>query len=305
MATCFSAVCQPPAQYYPSIALRLTRWTCADDCGYHCMHRITDEAERDGSRIHQYNGKWPFWRWAGIQEPASTLFSLMNLAVHFRGAREIQRRIPETHPLKGYYLNFAFVSMNAWIWSSVFHTRDLPRTEALDYFSAAAAILYALYYTAVRMFHLYPEHHRLIISRRDSRSIAYNIWRAFCGLLFLGHISYLSLLPRFDYTYNIIFNIVVGLAHNFLWVIYALPIRAIHRFPNRSPSYRPFYAYKAVVFVAVTTAATALELLDFPPWGRILDAHALWHLSTVPIAAFWYRFLIQDALDDSWKGYKP
>jgi len=229
----------------------------------------------------------------------------MNLAVHVKYAREIQRRIPETHPLKGYYLNFAFVSLNAWIWSSVFHTRDLPRTEALDYFSAAAAILYATYYTVIRMFHLYPERNRIMVSRHDSKSMLFNTWRIFCSLLLVGHISYLSFLPRFDYTYNIVFNLMVGLAHNFLWIIYSLPIRIIHRFPNRSPAYRPPYAYKAAIFVGITTAATALELLDFAPWKRAVDAHALWHLSTVPITVFWYQFLIQDALDDSWRGYKP
>lgn len=181
---------------------------------------------------------------------------------------------------------------------------DLPITEKLDYFSAAAAILYALYFAVVRMFHLYPERHRIVVSR-DSKSLVYNIWRIFCGLLFLGHVTYLSVLPRFDYTYNMIFNVGIGLAHNFLWIVYSLPIRAIHRFPNRSPSYRPPYAYKAAVFVGVASAATALELLDFPPWHRILDAHALWHLATVPIGLYWYGFLIQDALDDSWKGYKP
>ena len=58
---------------------------------------------------------------------------------------------------------------------------------------------------------------------------------------------------------------------------------------------------KAFVFVLLTTAATALELFDFPPWMFIIDAHALWHLSTVPITKSWYDFLVEDALDDGWK----
>jgi hypothetical protein len=32
----------------------------------------------------------------------------------------------------------------------------------------------------------------------------------------------------------------------------------------------------------------ALELLDFPPFLWILDAHALWHLTTVPLIPLWY-----------------
>jgi hypothetical protein len=45
---------------------------------------------------------------------------------------------------------------------------------------------------------------------------------------------------------------------------------------------------------------------DFPPWGRVVDAHALWHLATVPIAVMWYDFLVLDALDDGWwRGRQP
>lgn len=50
--------------------------------------------------------------------------------------------------------------------------------------------------------------------------------------------------------------------------------------------------------------AMSLELLDFPPLGRILDAHALWHAATVPIGVLWYDFLIEDALDDGWRPIK-
>ncbi|KAH8100297.1 Per1-like protein [Cristinia sonorae] len=303
VATCLSAVCQPPTTYSPSLALRLTRWSCADDCGYFCMHKITDEAVREGSRIHQYHGKWPFWRWVGIQEPASVIFSVMNLAVHVKGVRRLQRTVPEGHPMKGYYINLAFVSINAWIWSSVFHTRDLPATEALDYFSAAAAILYGLYYTVIRLYHLYPEPN-FMDPRRLSSKPRSNLWRGLCLILFIGHVSYLSILPRFNYTYNMIFNVVIGLLHNVLWLAYALPTGHIRRFLDRAPSYRPAYAYKGAVFVIATTLAMSLELLDFPPWLRFIDAHALWHLATVPIAWYWYGFLEEDALDENWRCNK-
>ena len=37
--------------------------------------------------------------------------------------------------------------------------------------------------------------------------------------------------------------------------------------------------------------AVPLELLDFPPFWDLLDAHALWHLCTVPV-----QFIIYDCL---------
>ncbi len=103
-----------------------------------------------------------------------------------------------------------------------------------------------------------------------------------------------------------VFNLTLGLLHNALWAVYALPaaISLIHRFPTRPKSYRPRFVAKAGIFVFLTTAATALELFDFPPWGMAIDAHALWHLSTAPIALFWYDFLLEDSMDGSWRDHK-
>ncbi|GLB40149.1 putative per1-like protein [Lyophyllum shimeji] len=239
-----------------------------------------------------------------MQEPASVAFSLLNLWAHAQGALKVRKRIPKTHPMRSYYLIWSLASINAWIWSAVFHTRDLPFTEKMDYFSAALAILYALYYTAIRLFHLHPyqRQSRLTLHKTsNTTSLTYKSWSLLCIVAYVAHVSYLSLLPRFDYSYNMAFNLIVGLTHNALWLLYSLPASVIRRFPSRPKSYRPSHVGRAVIFVALTTAATALELFDFPPWGRIIDAHALWHLATAPIALFWYDFLVDDALDSSWR----
>jgi len=113
--------CRAPS---PSpLALRLTRRTCEDECKYQCSHIMTDNAILEGRRPEQFYGKWAFWRFLGMQEPASVLFSLMNLWAHVRGGRNIRRRIRKGHPMRRYYLGFTAASLNLWIWSSVFHTR--------------------------------------------------------------------------------------------------------------------------------------------------------------------------------------
>lgn len=170
-------------------------------------------------------------------------------------------------------------------------------------------IMFALYCAVVRLFHLYPPaaRNRLTISSSQSHStLALKAWSALCIFTYIAHVTYLSVLPRFDYTYNIIFNVILGITHNLLWSAYSLPsnFSIIQRFPSRSKTYRPAFAYKAAVFVALTTSAMCLELFDFPPWGRVVDAHALWHLATAPIASFWYNFLIQDSLDDGWREHR-
>lgn len=42
------------------------------------------------------------------------------------------------------------VCCHAWIWSAVFHTRDLPWTEFLDYVCAFSIILVNCYAMCVR-----------------------------------------------------------------------------------------------------------------------------------------------------------
>jgi post-GPI attachment to proteins factor 3 len=173
----------------------------------------------------------------------------------------------------------------------------------LDYFSAALAILYALYMAVVRLFHLYSGT-RAFPGRPGKRPL-FHAWRALTALTYVAHIAYLGFAERFDYTYNVVFNLVVGLGHHALWLMFALPGSApFARFANMPPAYRPAYAGTAALVVALTTAASMLELFDFPPWRRVVDAHALWHLATAPLAVMWYDFLLTDAQDAGWKGQK-
>ena len=104
----------------------------------------------------------------GVQEPAAALFSALNLLAHAQGLR-ILRRIPAaqrcfahgwsapcpcptsalwspslprlSRRVGGSYVALGVISMNAWVWASIFHTRDRPLSEALDYHSASAVQL--------------------------------------------------------------------------------------------------------------------------------------------------------------------
>ncbi|KAH0856460.1 hypothetical protein HID58_084721 [Brassica napus] len=40
--------------------------------------------------------------------------------------------------------------------------------------------------------------------------------------------------------------------------------------------------------------AMLLEIYDFPPYGGYFDAHSIWHLATVPLTIFWWRFIRDD-----------
>lgn len=56
----------------------------------------------------------------------------------------------------------------------------------------------------------------------------------------------------------------------------------------RERSQKP-YARKMLIFQILASAAVLLELLDFPPVFWTFDAHALWHLATVPLTILFYE----------------
>ena len=95
--------------------------------------------------------------------------------------------------------------MNSWFWSSIFHTRDFPFTEKMDYFSAMAVILFGLIMVLHRIFYI-----------RFLSVLSFLILLA--GMIFyLFHISYLSFY-RFDYGYNMIAGVTVGVSQNVCWL---------------------------------------------------------------------------------------
>ncbi|CAG8578375.1 6514_t:CDS:1 [Ambispora gerdemannii] len=254
--------------------LRLFMWSCEDECKYECMHEIHSKALNSNQEIVQYYGKWPFHRLWGMQEPASVLFSFLNGYTHYRYLSIIRRTIPDTYYMKKFYIGYAYACINSWFWSAIYHSRDFPHTEKLDYFSAAFSILFSFLFTSIRIFHI------------RSRRIIF-VLATLCLLAFLAHISYLTFVT-FDYGYNIVANGAVGFAHNFIWVWWSWK-----NWHSRPDAWRPF---AAVIYVAI---AMCLEIFDFPPVWGVLDAHALWHASTIPLNGFWYEFLIGDASIES------
>ena len=42
------------------------------------------------------------------------------------------------------WIGYGIVSLNAWLWSTIFHSRDVDLTEKMDYFSAFSIVTYSL-----------------------------------------------------------------------------------------------------------------------------------------------------------------
>ncbi|WFD05381.1 Spliceosome-associated protein 49 [Malassezia vespertilionis] len=268
----------------------------------------------------QYYGKWAQIRILGMQEPLSVLFSLMNLGVQVYGARLIVEHVPDTFPIKSLYLLHTYLASTAWVASAIFHTRDAWWTERLDYFCAAAMLLSGLFFSVCRVYFIQPG------------SDLYRRWMCGCLVAYGLHVFYLMLHKRLDYSYNMVACLAVGVAHNLVWLAAALAPRMVNlvfsqlrgmvgsvhvvhevkeqrlRLKNlalwnasaiaRTPrtfDLVPQQRSRLVSLALLMFVAPALELFDFPPVLRILDAHALWHLSTVPISIVWYQWLVMDA----------
>lgn len=264
---------------------RLLLWDCPSECDYACQHIVTDKRlARDPpyrSPVLQFHGKWPFHRFLGMQEPFSVLFSLLNYLAHAWGMSTLRQRIPETYPLRKYYIIFGYFGLNSWFWSMVFHTRDFPFTEKMDYFGAGASVMYGLYYTPIRIWRWdRPDKPTLQSVRRA--------WTVLCLALYACHVAYLTLWT-WDYTYNMAANVAVGVVHNLLWSWFSI---------DRYRSLKRTWAAWPGLIVAWIIMAMSLELLDFPPWKGMVDAHSLWHLGTVLPTVGWYAFLIKDAEED-------
>ncbi|KAG0366590.1 hypothetical protein BGX24_003625, partial [Mortierella sp. AD032] len=199
----------------------------------------------------------------------ASLSPLLNGYMHVLAWPRLKRAIPENYYMRPFYLGYAIVGINTWLWSAVYHARDWPSTEKLDYFSAGTAIMYGLFYTIIRIT-------RMVNIR------AQMVWGIVCLIPLLLHIGYLTFV-HFDYGYNMAATATIGGIHNLLWIGWSIT----------NWRERP-YAWEPTVSAILITSAMCLEILDFPPLWGILDAHSLWHAATIVLVPIWYRFLLKD-----------
>ncbi|EWC47246.1 hypothetical protein DRE_03365 [Drechslerella stenobrocha 248] len=242
--------------------LRLLFWSCPAECDYVCQRHITHMRSETGEPVEQFHGKWPFYRVLGVQEPFSVLFSVLNGYQFYRGLQLIKKDFPNSYPPRSIFIFGAYLGMAAWFFSAVFHTRDSIPTERRSQISLSGP-------------------------QRKFAPWVY-VWGALCVTAYAAHVSFLQFV-RWDYTYNMAANVVVGLCQNVLWLYYTL---------SRYDRERKPWAIWPAAIVLWVCCAMSLELLDFPPLFDVLDAHALWHAATILPTMWMYRFLIQEAKDD-------
>ena len=73
--------------------------------------------------------------------------------------------------------------------------------------------------------------------------------------------------------------IFIAILHASIWVLWILFGKASRKCKYYCSICQIWFAF-----------ASLLEIFDFEPIFDHFDAHALWHLSTVPLGFFWYNF---------------
>lgn len=263
--------------------MRLLNWDCESDCQYECMWTLEDYNREKGGEALKYFGKWPFNRILGVQEPASVLLSVMNLAANVHCACIITKlcakKIDHVEPhgaletlSPSAWITHFILACNAWFWSAVFHARDTRVTERFDYFSAGAVIGYDLFLSFCRVV---PG-----LKGVKSRSIL----GAVLSLLYLRHVYNMHYV-KFDYGYHVGLCIVAGLVQSIIWLVWSFASAEGLSHPGRK---------YLILFTFSVNIAVLLEILDFPPIFDTVDAHALWHLATIPLIYVWCGFVTRD-----------
>lgn len=253
-----------------SVPERLLGITCLEDCRYSCMWETVDEMEKRHGLVPQFHGKWPFHRVLGLQEPASVLFSVLNLLSNLGMVIWFMGTVPSNCSMYRCWLFYSFTAINAWVWSTVFHARDTDLTEMLDYFSAFATVLASLLVCCIR-----------IVGTDNMKAV---IISALCVAFFSHHVFNMAFV-RFDYGHNMKVNVSVGVLNGLGWLGWA------YTHYQDGPHVR-----KGVLTIIILSLSVLLELVEFSPWWWMVDSHALWHLATFPLPLLWYRFAAGDCL---------
>ena len=267
-----SAACD---RWHPSPPLAALGWSCAADCAYHCMWRVVSLRRSQGARALLYDGKWPFVRLLGVQEPASFVFSLLNFAAHAIGLRGCWR-LAMASDAGRVWIAFGVLSMNAWAWASVFHCRDVYWTQCADYFSATLLVGGAALIAALHVIETLASNTTLL----GQSSMALVLLGA---ALFAEHVR--RMLIHFDYGHHMRVNLVLGASHLLLWALWSY----------RTRSERP-HAWRSPAILMLLAASLSFELFDLPPVWGFLDGHAFWHAITAPIGLLYWRAFVHPEL---------
>lgn len=311
-------------------------WNCEELCSYNCMRNITMDRKSKGLSVFKYYGHWSFYRYFNLEEPASVLFSIMN------GFSYILVLVRKPKLNYSYYMEpwvvniYPLVSINAWIFSAIYHAKKTAMATLLDYIAALLLLSYSLWIVLRRIWGSQARaHHVSMVCIFYTSLVLYRI-----NEMIHGRVSYddhMKLCISISILHVILW---LSLSFHQLWVLrrnnikdgksgifYKINEKGVNSngnevsadnnvkysnmvsdkqatkpksciYVNHSLNIRNTNRWVLCIFCQVWfILASLLELFDFPPiLFELCDAHSLWHLATVPLGYIWYEFWVLDSI---------
>lgn len=230
-----------------------------------CIDKINELYKFYKLQPVKFYGKWTFRKYAGADEPASVIFSFINLIIsiyYLIRARAIK------HQGRGYKRQYAaiYISMTiSWVASCLYHARGLYFLEVIDYCAAALNLMVIMNMIIVRTLRLYDS----IYLGKNTANIIRRLIYVVNVHIYIYHVRKLTSRRPFNYKYNLQFNTIIGLISGILLISYSVL------------NYKKDIISKpAIPLVLMSTVTCLLEVHEFPPLFGLFDAHSLWHLST-------------------------
>lgn len=297
--------------------------TCMEQCMAECAYSITQERISSDLPVYKYFGHWSFYRYFGLEEPASVLFSLGNAVPHILRIYQ-QQREPFLYArcrvntykagISGaggggkskcggndedegsYFLSdwagyYPWVALLAWFSSAIYHSKRTKDTELLDLSTALILLWYGLAITMRRL------------AGPRTKGIYITTVFTISGILLAWRLSAMAA-GKIHFQGHMISAISIVIASVALWIVWFFTSR--DQFDSDPASNRfmlvHFFDYagswsnkrRMAFFQVGFIAAGMFELFDFPPLRGIYDAHALWHACTIPLGFVWYNFIDED-----------
>uniref|UniRef100_A0A803QU83 Post-GPI attachment to proteins factor 3 n=1 Tax=Cannabis sativa TaxID=3483 RepID=A0A803QU83_CANSA len=149
-----------------------------------------------------------------------------------------------------------------------FQCRDVELMEKLDYSSTVVLLGYSLIVAILRSCNLRDDAARVMVTAPVLAFVT-------------THIMFQNFY-KLNYGWNMIVCVFMAVLQLLIWAIFG----RVTRHPSR---------WKLWLVVVAGGLSMLLKICDFPPYEGYVDAHALWHATTVPLTYIWWSFVRDDA----------
>jgi hypothetical protein len=262
------------------------------------MQIITYDRIQQGYPILKYYGHWPFIRYMGLEEPASTVFSFFNAVPHIIFIISTLFKIKigitslslhsysQNYFMRSWLIFYPITASVSWISAVIFHSKKTALTSLIDYLAAFVFIFYA-FWIAIRRVWGQNANYYLV-------TLIFIILNVLCY-----YRVYMMINGNIKFDDHMKLSIGLAIASVFLWIAWIFYISRLEYTSNKSQNHKHHRKWLCLCCQILFCLASLLEIFDFPPINGIFDAHSLWHAATVPLAFMWYHFWYRDSIEST------